>query len=168
LKYEIAYLSSSGNTALLARSIASILPAENTHLTDLSLGSVSEIADVYFIGFGVNRGTVPLKIIESLEYTEGKTVILFITSGIEPIDSYKAAIERKISPFLPDNCNYKGLFLCAGQFPDAAASKIKEMLRLQPENEQARMLWENYQKTYGHPNNRDLEDLRNFVLAVLE
>lgn len=167
MKYEIAYLSNSGNTAVLARAIASMLPADDTHLTDLSLDDVSESADVYFIGFGVNRGMVPMKIMDSLEYADGKTVILFATCGMEPTDAYKSSIERKILPFIPDDCDYKGLFLCAGQFSETVANSIKETLRRQPENAQARALLESYQKTYGHPNSEDLEDLQDFVWEAL-
>lgn len=167
MKYEIAYLSNSGNTAVLATSIAAMLPAVDTHLTDLSHGDISETADVYFIGFGVNRGAVPLKIMEALEYAEGKTAVLFVTCGMEPTDSYKSSIERKVLPFIPDDCDYKGMFLCSGQFPEAAANSIKETLRLHPKNEQAKALLETYQKSYGHPNSQDLEALRYFVWHVL-
>lgn len=167
MKYEIAYLSNSGNTAALARVIASILPADDTHLTDLSLDDVSENADVYFIGFGVNRGMVPMKIMDALECADGKTAILFATCGMEPTDAYKSSIERKILPFVPDDCDYKGFFLCAGQFSEIVVNNIKETLRQQPENAQARALWENYQKTCGHPNGEDLEDLQDFVWEAL-
>lgn len=167
MKYEIAYLSSSGNTAVLARAIASMLPADDTHLTDLSLDDVSETADIYFIGFGINRGMVPMKIMDALECADGKTAVLFVTCGMEPTDSYKSSIERKILPFIPDDCDYKGLFLCAGQFSETVVDNMKEALRLHPENTQAKAFWESYQKSYGHPDDEDLESLQDFVWEAL-
>lgn len=167
MKYEIAYLSDASNTAALAKVIASMLPEEDTRLIDLSLEDASGMADIYFIGFGMNSGAVPLKIMEALDCAEGKTVSFFVTSGMEPTESYKDSIERKMLPFVPDDCEYKGLFLCASQFSDAVANKVQETLRLDPENAQAKVLLENYKKTYGHPNGKDVEALQDFIWDVL-
>jgi len=167
MKYEIAYMSDSGNTAVLARAINSLLSAEDTNLTDLSIEDVSDRADVYFIGFDVIRDVIPLKVMDTLEYAEEKTVVLFATCGMEPTDAYKSSIERKILPFIPDGCDYKGLFLCVGQLPETMANNIKETLRLHPENAQAKKLLECCQKSYGHPNNEDLENLQDFIWEAL-
>ena len=168
MKYEVAYISNSGNTATVAEEIADMLSEEDVRLTDLSCGEASEDADVYLIGFGVNRGTVPMRIMDALEVAEGKTVLLFVTCGMEPTESYKFSIERKILPFLPDDCDYRGLFLCPGQFPEEVVRNIQEVLRCQPDNAQARSLLEHHQKTYGHPNEDDLEELREFIWAKLD
>lgn len=168
VKYEVAYISQSGNTATLAEEIAETISDEEVYLTDLSCDEISEDADVYFIGYGVNRGTVPMKIMDALEVAEGKTILLFVTCGIEPTESYKSSVERKILPFLPDDCDYRGLFLCPGQFPEEVVRNIQEVLRRQPDNAQARSLLEHHQKTYGHPNEEDLEGLREFIWAKLD
>lgn len=167
MKYEVAYYSISGNTASLAEEIADMLSDNGVRLTDLSCADVSEDADVYLIGFGINRGTVPLKIIDALEVAEGKTILLFVTCGMEPTDDYKSSIERKILPFLPDGCDYRGLFLCPGQFPDEVIRNAQEVLSNQPNSVSARSLLEHYQKTYGHPDEEDLDDLRDFIWSKL-
>lgn len=168
MKYEIAYLSNSGNTATLAREIAELLCEEEMRLVDLSYDDLAEDADVYFMGFGLNRGTVPMKIMDGLELAEGKTVLLFATCGMEPTEEYKASVERKILPFLPDDCDYKGLFLCGGQFPEELVQKMQRVLRAQPENEQAKLFLQHHRKTCTHPNEQDLEALRDFVWKHLE
>lgn len=168
LKYEVAYISNSGNTATIAEEIADMLSEEEVHLTDLSCDEISEDADVYLIGFGINRGTVPMKVMDALEIAESKTILLFVTCGMEPTESYKASVERKILPFLPDDCDYRGLFLCPGQFPEEVVRNLQEVLRRQPDNAQARSLLEQHQKTYGHPNKEDLEKLREFIWAQLK
>ena len=167
MKYEVAYISQSGNTATLAEEIADMLFEEKVRLTDLSCGEASEDADVYLIGFGVNRGTIPMKVMDALEIMENKTIILFATCGMEPTGNYKSSVERKILPFLPDDCDYRGLFLCAGQFPDEVIRNIQEVLKHTPENAQARSILEHHQKTCGHPNDKDLEELRDFVWTSL-
>lgn len=162
---EVAYLSNSA--AMLAEEIVDALSAEQVHLTDLSCESASAGADIYLIGFDINRGTIPMKIMDTLDAAEGKTILLFVTSGMEPTEEYKAAVERKIQPFLPDDCDYRGLFLCAAQFPDEVVQNMREVLRRDPENARAKSLMEHYQKTCGHPDVKDLADLRKFVREKL-
>ena len=118
MKYEIAYISISGNTERLAHGIADRLPQRKTIVTDLTTEEIMKKANVYLIGFGINKGAVPLKIMEVLEELHGKTILFFVTGGMEPLNEYRDAVERKIEPFLPDDCDYRGLFLCQGQFPD--------------------------------------------------
>lgn len=167
MKYEIAYLSSSGNTALLARTIAAMFPAEEAQLTDMAREEIFPAADVYFIGFGVNRAAVPLKVMEALEYTGGKRALLFVTCGMEPTDDYKAQIEQKVLPFVPDDCDYRGLYLCAGQFPEEVERSLRETFQQNPDNAQTKRLLENCRKACGHPNGADLDALRFFVREAL-
>jgi flavodoxin len=167
MKYEVAYVSNSGNTAALAKELAAMLPQGSVQVRDLAKGDELEEADVYCIGFGVNRGAVPIKIMNALDLLEGKTILLFVTCGMEPTEEYKAAIQHKLQPFLPDDCDYRGLFLCAGQFPDQALQSIRSALEAQPENEQAKSLLEHDKKTRGHPNAQDYAQLRDFLRQAL-
>jgi flavodoxin len=167
MKYEIAYLSNSGNTAKLAQELVGMLSREEVSLTDLACDQVSADADVYLFGFGVNRGTVPVKIMDALECAEGKTILLFVTCGLEPTKDYQASIERRIMPFLPDECDYKGLFLCQGQFQEEAVKNLQKALQQQPENEQIRALLNYSSEADGHPDRNDLNALAAFVSAQL-
>ena len=106
LNYEIAYYSLSGNTEKLAYGIAKRLPENQAFLTNLQEEEVTLAADVYLVGFGINNGTVPLKVMDALDRLAGKKIFLFVTCGIEPSEEYKRLIERKIEPFLPDECDY--------------------------------------------------------------
>lgn len=166
MKYEIAYYSRSGNTAMLAEEIAELLSEEEVRLTDLSCSDASNDADMYLVGFGINRGAVPIKVMDTLELAEGKEVVLFVTCGMEPSEQYRRSVERMISPFLPDDCVYHGLFLCAGRFPDEVIAGVKETLRRQPDNQQAQILLANHEKTRAHPGEADLQNIRDFIWRV--
>jgi flavodoxin len=166
VNYEVAYLSQSGNTAVLAKAIGEMLPEGSVHITDLACDEPVQGADAYLIGYGVGRGTVPMKILDTLELAEGKTLLLFVTSGLQPTEEYHASVERKVLPFLPDDCDYRGLFLCAGQFPDEIIQKAQAALRQDPNNAQARALLEHHQRTKGHPDGDDLERLRGFLTTL--
>lgn len=167
MKYEVAYLSNTGNTKRLAMEITSMLFGKEVVLTDLAHNGVSTDADAFFIGFGINGDVVPVKIMDALECTERKTVMLFVTCGMNPTDAYKAAIERKIFPFLPDDCNYLGLFLCAGKFPDDMIDHAQEVLQQNKEVLHARMVLENHQITKNHPDEDDMRKLREYVTTHL-
>ncbi len=168
MKYEIAYYSRSGNTAMLAEEIAELLSAEEVSLTDLDVTEASDDADVYIIGYGVNRGSVPLSVMETLDLAEGKEVILFVTSGMEPTEQYRLAVERKVKPFIPDDCKYHGLVLCAGRFPDEVIASVEAALRNNPDNRQARIILANHEFTKNRPNEEDTQNIREFVWTKLK
>ena len=66
MKYEDAYFSKFGNAAVLAKAIASMLPVENTKLTDLVQSEMSGGGNINFIGNMLDRGSTPAEIREVL------------------------------------------------------------------------------------------------------
>lgn len=167
MKCEVAYFSKFGNTAVLANAIASMLPAESTKLTDLAQSEMSGGADVNFVGFDVNDGPLPLRIMDALDCAENRVLILFATCCMVPTEHVKAAVERKVHPFLPDGCDYRGLFLCAGQVPESMADNLEAQLKLQPDDPEIKFAVKNCQKVIGHPDEQDIDNLRNFLETVL-
>ena len=84
MKYEVVYISQSGNTEKLAHGIADSLPHRDTFVTDLSCEEITGKAEVYLVGFGMKKEAIPLKVMEVLEELEGKTILLFVTASINP------------------------------------------------------------------------------------
>lgn len=170
MKYEIAYISGSGNTEKLAHTIADSLPHRDTFVTDLSCEEITEKADMYLIGFGMKQEAIPIKImdvLEKLEELEDKTVLLFVTAPVEPTEEHIKEVKRKLDPFIPNNCNYKGLYLCPGQVSEETFIKVKMLLEQDPENEQAKSAYSVCQQTMGHPNQEDINDACNFIREKL-
>ena len=163
MKYEIAYISQSGNTEKLAHGIADRLPHHTTFVTDLATEEITQKADVYLIGFGVNKGMVPLRVMEVLDKLHGKTSLFFVTSGLNPVKEYKELIERKLSPFMPDECDYRGLFMCPGKFPDAVLESARRMLEADADNKMAIKVLEDAELSQDHPNETDFENAYRFV-----
>lgn len=168
MKFEVAYFSKLGNATVLANAIASLLPAESTRLTDLAQSEMSGGADVNFIGFDINDGPLPLRIMDALDCAENRVLILFATCCKVPTDDIKAAVERKIYPFLPDGCDYRGLFLCAGQPPEKMIKDLEDQIRLYSYDSEIMSAYDNCQKTVGHPNEQDLETLQKFLYTALK
>lgn len=167
MKFEIAFVSLSGNTEDLAHGIADNLPHDKTFVTDLSHEDITGKADVYLIGFGVNKGTVPLKIMEVLDELHGKTILFFITAGMEPTHEYRDAVERQILPFMPDDCDYKGMFMCHGKFPEQVLQAANNKLYEEPDNRFAKRILQEAELSNGHPNQTDYENASRFVREQL-
>lgn len=162
MKYQIVYANVYGNAGTLANEIMNILPAESTDLIDLSCQDISDDADVYLIGFEVTQDTLPLSIMDILENLESKTVLCFATCGMANTKC-RESIERTISTFLPDECDYRGLFFCPGQIPASVMASMQEILERNPENERARAMLEGFQHSINHPDMEDLCSLRRFI-----
>ncbi len=167
MKYEVAYISQSGNTEKLAHGIADCLPHRDTYFTDLACEEITGMADVYILGFGMKKEAIPLKIMEVLEELEEKTILFFVTASVRPIEDNVLEIERRLEPFMPTVCDYKGLYLCPGQVSDATLEKLKAILEHDPDNVQAKEAYNVCSKTIGRPNREDIDDACDFVKEKL-
>jgi hypothetical protein len=163
MKYEIAYLSLSGNTEKLAYGIADELPNDETIITDLSSETISSQADINLICFGVNKGTVPIKIMDALDELDGKTIMFFITGGMEPTEKYHDMIENKITPFLPDECDYRGMFMCRGKFPNSVLNAARQKLSEDSDNKYALKIVSDAEASAEHPNADDYTNACRFI-----
>lgn len=168
MKYEIAFVSLSGNTEKLAHGIADKMPVSETIVTDLSHEELSAVADIYLFGFGVNKGTMPLKIMEALDELHGKKIMFFMTCGMEPEKEYCDTVEKKLLPFLPDDCDYRGMFMCQGRFPDNVLQAAKRKLEEEPDNKYANKIILDDELSNNHPNETDYEKAYRFIMEHLK
>lgn len=162
MNYEIAYISRSGNTKMLAHSIARRLP-NNTIITDLSHATITSSADLYLLGFGVNKGTIPLCIMDTLEQLHNTKLMFFITSGMEPVAEYKNMFERRLQPFISEDCDYRGIFMCQGKFPDEVINFAQLKLSEDPQNPTAIKILQDSELSAEHPNEIDFENAYHFI-----
>lgn len=158
MKYQIAYISDSGNSEKLALGIAKKFSADEIKIVNLKEDAMTDEAEAYFICFGMNKGAVPYKVLECVELLENKTVIFFVTCGLEPRDNHRVEIGRKILPFLPNSCTFRGVFLCRGEFPESVLTAAEEKIFDNVDNEYARIILEDAQMSCGHPNQTDIDN----------
>jgi flavodoxin len=167
MHYEIAYVSQSGNTENLAYGIADALGDSETVLTDLSQEQVTGKADVYLIGYGINKGAVPLTVMDALDELHEKEIIFLVTCGIEPTDEYKSSVEKKIVPFISDDCDYKGLFMCYGEWDEKILNAAKAKLAEEPDNPSMKKVVEEAKKAASHPTEDDYANAAKFIAEKL-
>jgi hypothetical protein len=163
MQVEIAYVSLSGNTEKLAHELADKFPPEDTFVTDLSHEMITGTADTYLFGFGVNKGAVPLSIMDALDELHEKKIMFFVTCGMEPTEEYKETVEKRLLPFIPDDCIYCGLFMCRGKFPENVIRAVQNKLEEEPDNSYARRVLADAEGSSEHPSASDCEQAYSFI-----
>jgi len=167
MKYQVAYFSRTGNSEKLARGIITAFSPQDVTLVDLAKEEVSREASTYILCFGMVKGEIPIRIIDTLDYLDGKTVLFLVTCGREPTDDYRRYIMRRIDPFLPDNCESLDLFLCSGAFSKELYGRAVEKLHSDPESNHAKAAVERYETVMGHPDENDIADASAFLRKTL-
>lgn len=166
MKIQIVYLSKTGNTAKLAHALVKVFPSD-CELVDINLRQPSLDADIYLIGFGVQRGACPFVLLDWLEELEGKQILLFSTCGLAAFPEYRRKLESLIIPFLPDHCTYHGVYLCQGSISQAGFDYLKSCLNNPADGRSIQNLEQLYQDSQSHPNQQEIEALIDFVRQKL-
>lgn len=169
MSYQISYVSPAHHAQKLAEAFHRVLPS-NTPVTDLSRDAASADAETHLVGFELtgNSDAIPYPILEHLEQLEDKVVTLFVTSPFEPSEEIKEKVENRIIPFLPDSCDYRGIFLSYGEVAPELMRDLRGKLAEQPENERAQELLYGFQESVGHPDTGDINRGITFLTEVLK
>lgn len=159
---QILYTPGEGNTERMAEEIVKILPGGKWQKEIISLGTEIKAADLYIIGFGIRRNTLPYSVLQMLDQLENKRVAFFASGALGGVEAYKTKIESQILSFLPDSCDYQGLFLCAGSLSQEGMAFFREQL-----NGNDAAMRQILVQTVNHPNAEDMEQLSCFIRQML-
>lgn len=112
-------------------------------------------ADVVFVGFWCDKGSCSPAVRHFLQGLVGKRVFLFGTCGFGESDEYFAQILDRVRAYLPAEAQCIGGAMCQGKMGVGVKRRYEGMLEKDPENAQARMLIDNWNKAQSHPNEGD-------------
>ena len=112
-------------------------------------------ADVVFVGFWCDKGSCSPAVQHFLQGLAGKRVFLFGTCGFGESDEYFAQILDRVRAYLPADAQCIGGAMCQGKMGVGVKRRYEVMLEKDPENAQARMLIDNWNKAQSHPNEGD-------------
>ena len=146
---------------------AASAPAESTSSTSTIATQASE-ADVVFVGFWCDKGSCSPAVQHFLQGLVGKRVFLFGTCGFGESDEYFAQILERVRAYLPADAQYIGGAMCQGKMGMGVKRRYEGMLEKNPENAQARMLIDNWNKAQSHPNEDDVSRIAAAAKEVLE
>lgn len=169
MQYQISYYSPNGYAETLANAFFQMMPRD-TGVSNLEK-EVTPYADIQLVGFdmgGTNLDAIPVSVMEYLEKLEGKVIFLFATVPFQPNDYVRSRVDNSVIPFLPDECDYRGLYLCSAQPSSSLLQGLKHLVSHQPNNARAKHWLERCQDAVGHPDETDIQKGCQFACHVLE
>lgn len=146
---------------------AASAPAEST-LSASTIATQASEADVVFVGFWCDKGSCSPAVQHFLQGLAGKRVFLFGTCGFGESDEYFAQILDRVRTYLPADAQYIGGAMCQGKMGMGVKRRYEGMLEKDPENAQARMLIDNWNKAQSHPNEDDVSRIAAAAKEALE
>ena len=133
-----------------------------------TLATQASEADVVFVGFWCDKGSCSPAAQHFLQGLVGKRVFLFGTCGFGESDEYFAQILDRVRAYLPADAQYIGGAMCQGKMGMSVKRRYEGMLEKDPENAQARMLIDNWNKAQSHPNEDDFSRIAAAAKEALE
>ena len=164
MRIEIDYCSRTGYTEQIAYALREIFAGHYCQMVDIDLEEPTLDADIYLVGFGVRKNACPFSTLEWLEQLSGKTILLFCTSALGSISGYQQRLEAQIMPFLPDDCDYKGMLLCPAKMSKEEFSYLETLMIQNGKQENVLKLQSMYEESLSHPNTEDLKNAQEFVI----
>lgn len=146
---------------------AASAPAESTSSAS-TIATQASGADVVFVGFWCDKGSCSPAAQHFLQGLAGKRVFLFGTCGFGESDEYFAQILDRVRAYLPADAQYIGGAMCQGKMGMGVKRRYEGMLEKNPENAQARMLIDNWNKAQSHPNEDDVSRIAAAAKEALE
>lgn len=146
---------------------AASVPATSVPAASTLSARASE-ADVVFVGFWCDKGSCSPAVQHFLQGLVGKRVFLFGTCGFGESDEYFAQILDRVRAYLPADAQYIGGAMCQGKMGMGVKRRYEGMLEKDPENAQARMLIDNWNKAQSHPNEDDVSRIAAAAKEALE
>ena len=165
---QILYLSETGNARSLAEAASSLFSDSSCEMINLAKGQTDEQADAYILVFGIKHNVCPLIVLEQLDRLTGKTLLFMATGAMGGSDAYRVQMECQLLPFLPEACDYRGLFMCPGRLSDKGEAYFAEQMKSLGEDEREERLVNMKAQLESHPNRADLENAVEFVRSRLQ
>ena len=166
IRYKVVFVSKTGNTKKVAMAIYDGIVSSSKDIINLEEEHKETEADVYFVGFWVNRGSASLDVLEYLGNLEGKKIALFGTYGFKKDERYERQIENQVKAWMEENVQYLGSFFCQGKMGTAVRKKYEQMLQ-NPETEKiAEQMLHNYEEGLLHPDQEDLSRAFEFAKKI--
>ncbi|OOB79194.1 MAG: hypothetical protein BEN18_04665 [Epulopiscium sp. Nuni2H_MBin001] len=153
---SVVYVSGTGNTELLAKTIAHELGE------DVYCGKPSEEAleaDTIFVGFWAQAFSCPPVIKDVLEKLKNKKVFIFATAGYGSTPEFFNPIMDSAVAHLDSSNTVIGTYICQGKVSEKKQEAIKQMDATKYENMKAEL-----DNSLSHPDADDLDKLRKAIV----
>lgn len=164
MKIAIIFESQTGNTKLIADSIAEACSSEEI----IAFGPPMDVseADLIFVGSWTDKGSSVSSMKHFLKSLENKNIAIFGTSGFSSKE-YHRKLAQRTAEQIPASNNIVDYFYCLGKLRLESRDKFIELLKENPEDVNIGVTIEDFDKASTHPDERDIEDAKNFARQVI-
>jgi len=167
MKYQVIYSSSTGNTEKIAKAIFAAIPGHDKDILRFDQEEMRGEADIYFVGFGIHKGTCSMQMLDFLSELHDKKVVLFGTCGLGCDEEYYRCLEDEVKAWVADDSECLGSFMCQGKMPISVRNKYMEMMGQGNDLKIERMI-RNFDQAMTHPDARDIEKATEFVEKIIK
>ena len=160
MKTAIVYESLTGNTKLLADTIAAHLGGADY------IGAPTEEAaqaDTLYIGFWTDKGSCTPSLAKFLGTLQNKNIFLFGTAGFGGDSAYFEQILARVKENILESNTITGTYMCQGKMPTSVSTRYEKIAQDPAQAEKMAMMIENYERALSHPNDEDLDALRKML-----
>ncbi len=165
MKYQVVYMSNTGNTEMIAKKIFADLPGQDKDIVRYEPNASIPEADVYFVGFWIHKGTCSMNLLEFISELHEKKIALFGTCGMGADLNYYKRLAEDVEAWIADDSECLGTFFCQGKMPMSVRNRYEEMLG-QGNDKMIRKMIQNFDSALTHPDNNDLQHATEFVQRV--
>ena len=161
----VIYSSQTGNTRKLATQIFAAIPGDSKDLKNIDEYREKD-AELYFVGFWVDRGDCDEKTAELLSGLHGKKIALFGTCGMGNDPAYSQKVIDRVKTWIPEDNEYMDAFLCQGKMPIQVRRRYEEMAKSGQNTEQIQAMIRNFDRAMLHPDRADEAAAADFAVQV--
>ena len=165
MKYAIVWSSKTGNTELLARSIAEIVGEGCVYAGAPDEAALN--ADRVYVGFWTDKGACDGSIADFLRGLGSQEVFLFGTAGFSGATSYFEQVLSQVRLLVPDTATVVGTYMCQGKMGMGVRRRYEAMREQGAPSDKVDALIANFDAALTHPDEADLRSLQDSVCASL-
>ena len=163
-RYSILYSSKTGNTKKLAEKIREVLPEENCDYFGTE-GAKALTSDILYIGFWTDIGNADPATLELLKSLKNKKIFLFGTAGFGGSEAYFQQVLGKVKESVDESNTVMGEFMCQGKMPNSVRERYMKMKNSPLPVPNIDAMIENFDRAVSHPDEQDLEQLRQVIAS---
>lgn len=162
-RYSIIFSSLTGNTKELANAIKEALPKNGCDYFG-EADAVEPQSETVYLGFWTDKGTADEKTLKLLKRLKNKNIFLFGTAGFGASEDYYKRILGNIKQSIDSSNKVIGEFMCQGKMPQSVKERYEKMKQQPNCIPNIDMLIENFNTALTHPDENDLNRLKQAVL----
>ena len=163
-QYSILFSSLTGNTKKLADAIHETLPEEGCEYFGAIKTPVPS-SELLYIGFWTDKGNADNETLTLLSTLKNRRIFLFGTAGFGGSDAYFQKILGQVRQSIDPSNTIIGEYMCQGKMPNSVRERYMKMKNSPLPVPNIDAMIENFDRAVSHPDEQDLEQLRQVIAS---